>query len=311
MRRLARPPKGIGPCYADKMLRSSAFRVGDLFDSTAFIERLSRVVADRNRFFAAMYGDEEPLDAGRIAEDCLRLGQRLAPHVTDTTALLHEAIASGKRILFEGAQGSMLDLDHGTYPFVTSSTCTTGSIAAGAGVAPSTVTSYLGVMKAYATRVGGGPFPSELTDAMGDLIREKGHEYGTTTGRPRRCGWLDAFAVKYAIGLSGVTHVALMHVDTLVGFDEVRICTGYRYRGEVLRSFPSRPEVFAEVEPTYETLPGWSGAVAGVTSFEELPVEARAYVGRLEELLGVPISLVSVGPERGETLMNSRLRIMD
>jgi len=303
--------KGIGPCYADKMLRSSAFRVGDLFHKARFVERLSRVVADRNRLFAAVYGDEEPLDADRMAEDCLRLGERLAPHVADATAILHEAIANGERLLFEGAQGSMLDLDHGTFPFVTSSTCTSASIASGAGVAPATVKNFIGVVKAYATRVGGGPFPSELADATGDLIREKGHEYGTTTGRPRRCGWFDAFAVKYAIALSGVTRIALMHMDTLVGFDEVRICTGYRYRGETLRSFPSDSEVCGEIEPVWETLPGWDGDVAGAADFEELPAEARQYVDRLEALLGVPIAFVSVGPEREATLRKGELGIVN
>ncbi len=196
----------------------------------------------------------------------------------------------------------MLDLTHGTFPYVTSSICTAAGVAAGAGVPPSAIQSYLGVIKAYSTRVGGGPFPTELRDATGDLIRERGHEYGTTTGRPRRCGWFDAFATKYSIDLCGITQLVLMHLDTLSKFKELRICTGYRYRGEMLRIFPPDVHVLNAVEPVYESLPGWNCEIEGTATFERLPAEAQTYVDRLEAYFGVPITLVSIGADRMATL---------
>lgn len=294
--------KGIGPCYADKMLRTPAFRMEDLYEPATFRQKLERVVAERNRLFEILYGDREPLDAAVIGDTWLDYAARLAPHAADTTQRLREALAAGKRILFEGAQGSLLDVNFGTFPYVTSSVCTSGGAAAGAGVAPSVIRNYVGVIKAYSTRVGGGPFPTELRDATGDLIRERGHEYGTTTGRPRRCGWFDAFAVRHTVELNGVAELAVMHLDTLGTLPEVRICTGYRHRGALLPSFPSNTRILAEVEPVYETLPGWPGDLGEVRSDEQLPAEARRYLERLEQLLGVPITLVSVGADREATV---------
>ncbi len=294
--------KGIGPCYADKMLRSTAVRVADLFHADSFREKVCHIVDQRNKVFAALFGDAEPLTAESIADEALALGRKLAPHVTDTTLILHDAIAAKKRILFEGAQGSLLDITHGTFPFVTSSTCTAAGVAAGAGVPPSAIKSYLGVIKAYSTRVGGGPFPTELRDSTGDLIRERGHEYGTTTGRPRRCGWFDAFATKYSIDLCGITQLIVMHLDTLSKFPELKICTGYRYKGETLRIFPPDAHVLGNVEPVLETLPGWDREIEGATDYDALPQQARAYLDRLEAYFKVPITLVSVGAERLATL---------
>ncbi|MEK6642444.1 MAG: adenylosuccinate synthase [Planctomycetota bacterium] len=301
-RKIGTTAKGIGPCYADKMLRSSAVRVADLSHTDEFRRKVRHVVEERNKVFATLYGDNEPLVADSITDAALAVGAKLAQHVTDTTLILHDAIAARKRILYEGAQGSLLDITHGTFPFVTSSTCTAAGVAAGAGVPPSSIRSYLGVVKAYSTRVGGGPFPTELSDSTGNLIRERGHEYGTTTGRPRRCGWFDAFATKYSIDLCGITQLIVMHLDTLSKFPELKICTGYRYRGELLRIFPPDAHVLANVEPVLETLPGWDREIEGATSYADLPANARAYVDRLESYFKLPITLVSVGAERLATL---------
>ena len=301
-RKIGTTAKGIGPCYADKMLRSSALRVADLYHADEFREKVAAIARERNTVFAALYEDGEPLDGRRIADDCLSLAGIIARYVTDTTLVLHDAIAAGRRILFEGAQGSLLDVTHGTFPYVTSSICTAAGVAAGAGVPPSTIRSYLGVIKAYSTRVGGGSFPTELSDATGEAIRERGHEYGTTTGRPRRCGWFDAFATKYSIDLCGITQLVLMHLDTLSKFPEIKFCTGYRYRGELLRIFPPDVHVLSAVEPVYEKLPGWMGEIDEANSYAALPMNARAYVDRLERYFGVPITLVSIGADRLATL---------
>jgi len=300
--RIGTTAKGIGPCLADKMMRATAFRMGELSRPTEFRAKLATVVADRNTVFASLYGDDDPMNAKAIADEWLSHASRLTTHVTDTTQMLQDLAAHGRRILFEGAQGCLLDINHGTFPYVTSSVCTTGAVSAGAGVPPSAVQSYVGVIKAYATRVGGGPFPTELQDSTGETIRERGHEYGTTTGRPRRCGWFDAFAANYAIDLNGITELAIMHMDTLGALPEVRICTGYQLYGTDLRVFPADANVLSAVEPVYETLPGWKGDPLEIDTFEQLPEHARSYLDRLEDLLGVPITLVSVGPDRRATL---------
>ncbi|HKQ46509.1 MAG TPA: adenylosuccinate synthase [Phycisphaerae bacterium] len=301
-RKIGTTARGIGPCYADKMLRATAFRMGDLFDPAGFRARLAEVVSDRNRVFTALYSDTESLEADAIAGQWLSYSDRLASHVCDTTAVLHEALTAGRRVLFEGAQGSLLDINHGTFPFVTSSTCTAAGAAAAAGAPPTAIQSYLGVLKAYSTRVGGGPFPTELTDETGDAIRTRGREFGTTTGRPRRCGWFDAFAVRYSVALGGITQAAVMHLDTLSTFPEVRICTGYRYNGRDLRSFPADLRALSSVTPAYETLSGWREDLSVAKAYEELPDAARRYVDRLEATIGVPITLVSIGPARDATL---------
>ncbi len=301
-RQIGTTARGIGPCQADKMLRSTAFRVADLYDAGLFRERLREVVAERETYFSAVFGDAEPLDADAIATAYLGYAEEIAPHVTDTTSWLPQALADRRRILFEGAQGCLLDIHHGTFPYVTSSTCLPGGLFAGAGVPPSAVQSYVGVIKAYTTRVGGGPFPTELRDATGETIRQRGHEYGTTTGRPRRCGWFDAFATKYSIAVGGITQVAVMHLDTLSTLPELAVCTRYRYRGSDLSFYAPDVRALNEAEPVYETLPGWREEITGCDRYDKLPPAAQRYIDRLEELLGVPITLVSTGADRTATL---------
>jgi len=301
-RRIGTTARGIGPCYADKMRRTTAVRVCDLYHPDVFRERLERIVEIKNATFKALYDGAEPFDAAALCEQYLEYARRMEPFVCDTTTLLHDALASGKRLLFEGAHGSLLDIDHGTYPFVTSSSCSATGVAAGAGIPPSAVGTYVGVIKAYATRVGEGPFPTELHDETGQYIRDRGHEYGTTTGRPRRCGWFDAVATRYSVMVSGITHVAVMHLDTLSGLKQVGICTGYRYQNRPLPGFSADVHVLQQVEPVIEIMPGWDEDLSGIRSFEALPVAARRYLERLENLLGAPIAIVSVGPERSQTL---------
>jgi adenylosuccinate synthase len=294
--------RGIGPCYADKMQRATALRVVDLLRSDTFRERLTRIVAQKNKLFAALYDDREPIDATALADEYLAHAERVRSNICDTTQFLYESVQAGRRLLFEGANGTLLDVDHGTYPFVTSSsTCAIG-VPAGSGVPTQTIGSVVGVTKAYTTRVGAGPFPSELDNEIGQRIRERGHEYGTTTGRPRRCGWFDAVAGQYSARLSGVTQVAVMHLDTLTGLDRVGICVGYEADGGPLSGFVADPVLMSQAKPVIEYLPGWSEDLRAARSFGQLPGNARAYLDRLGQLLGVPISIVSVGPDRTQTL---------
>ncbi len=304
-RKIGTTAKGIGPCYAEKMLRSTALRFGDLFDAPVLRSRLREIVADRNAVFATLYNDNEPLDADAIAETFINYGQQLARHRADTTKVLHAALESNKQILVEGAQGALLDIDHGTFPFVTSSSCLPGGIAPGSGLPPAAIRTYLGVIKAYSTRVGSGPFPTELHDDTGEAIRRKGREFGTTTGRPRRCGWFDACAARYSVALGGVTQLAIMHLDTLSGFKELNICTGYRLGGAEQDFFSPDWEFLINAEPIYETLPGWPEGGANVKRHDDLPAEAKAYLNRIEQLLRKPITIISVGPERSATLFKA------
>ncbi len=300
--RIGTTSRGIGPCYADKMQRSTAIRVCDLYAEATLRSRVEAIVAQRNQMFAALYGDREPLHAGEVLDAYARFADRLRPHVCDTTSFYREAIRAGKRVLFEGANGMLLDVDHGTYPFVTSSSTGPAGIAGGSGVPPRTVRTCIGVVKAYTTRVGAGPFPTEQDNDIGRYIRERGHEYGTTTGRPRRCGWFDAAAARYSAALAGADHVAVMHLDTLGGLDPVGVCTEYRLDGKSIDGIPAGADEYARVEPRFEMLPGWSEDLSTVRSFDELPGAARRYIDRLSELIGVPVSIVSVGPERSQTL---------
>ena len=247
--------------------------------------------------------DAPPLEWRAIFEQYRDYGRRIAPYVADTSELLIEQFRSGKRIVFEGAHAVLLDIDHGTFPYVTSSSCSALGLYTGAGVPPQTVQNFFGIMKAYSTRVGGGPFPTEQDNDIGNYIRERGNEYGTTTRRPRRCGWLDALAVKYSVALCGITHVALTLIDVLSGLDHVQICTAYKHNGQRLDAFRADMDTLAEVEPVYETLPGWRGNISACRRFEELPKEAQQYVKRVEQLIGAPIKMVSVGPERTATIM--------
>jgi adenylosuccinate synthase len=298
--------RGIGPCYADKAHRSTAVRVGELTDPKTLTEKVKRIVEMKNRTFAALY-QAQPLDADAIAAEYAEYGRKLAPMISNTGALLREAIAKGRRILFEGGQGSMLDIDHGTYPFVTSSSVTACGVPTGAGVPPSAVGDVLGVMKAYTSRVGSGPFPTEQPNEIGSYLRERGREYGTTTGRPRRTGWLDAVAVRYAADLSGVTELALSLLDVLTGLDEIRMCVAYKVAGRPAGSFdPSR---MGDLECVYETLRGWKDDLGDCREFSDLPPAARTYVRRVEQLIGRRITVISVGADRERTVLRrSRIR---
>jgi adenylosuccinate synthase len=294
--------RGIGPCYADKMHRTTAIRVADLQHEVKLREKIERILIDRNKLFKALY-DIAPLKGGEIFEQYRSFGRRMQPFIDDTSHLVIEAFKAGKKIVFEGAHAVLLDVDHGTYPYVTSSNCSALGIYTGAGVPPQTVKNFIGIVKAYSTRVGGGPFPTEQVNNIGEYIRERGNEYGTTTRRPRRCGWFDAAAVKYSVDLNGVTSIALTLLDVLSGLDHLQICTGYRHAGSRLPAFRADMDTLAEVEPIYETLPGWRANISTCRSFDELPREAQTYVKRIEQLCGAPIDMVSVGPERSATLL--------
>ncbi len=294
--------RGIGPCYADKAGRSLAVRVGDLFHDDTIEDQVRKIVEYKNRLFKAMY-DNAGLDADEMVAKAGQYAEILRPFVCDTTELLQEALAAGRRLLFEGAQGTLLDIDHGTFPFVTSSNASACGVSAGAGVPAKVIRTFVGVSKAYTTRVGTGPFPTEQDNEVGERIRTRGKEFGTTTGRPRRCGWFDAFATSYSVKLCGVDKVALMLLDVLSGFETLKICTGYRYKGKMLKSFPTDCRVMNEVEPVFEEHPGWQEEIDGVKRFEDLPENAQLYVKRLEVLLGAPIAIVSVGPDRQQTLI--------
>jgi adenylosuccinate synthase len=294
--------RGIGPAYAEKMQRTSAIRVADLVREDKLKDKVATAVVERNKVFKVLY-DLPPLDWREVFETYRDFGRRLAPFVDDTGKLLIDAIRAGKRIVFECAHAVLLDIDHGTYPYVTSSNCSALGLYTGAGCPPQTVQNFVGIIKAYSTRVGGGPFPTEQANEIGDYIRERGQEYGTTTRRPRRCGWFDAVAVKYSVDLCGVNYIALTLLDVLSGLDHLKVCTGYKYRGQRLDYFRADMDVLAEVEPIYETLPGWNGNISGCRRFEDLPREAQQYVKTLEKLVGAPIKMVSVGAERTATLV--------
>jgi adenylosuccinate synthase len=294
--------RGIGPTYADKMQRATALRVADLLHEEKLRQRVSQIAAEKNLVLKCLY-DVPPLEWKPIFEQYRDWGRRMQPYVDDVGHLLLNYNKVGKRIVFEGAHAALLDIDHGTYPYVTSSSCSALGLFTGAGVPPQTVRNYVGIMKAYSTRVGGGPFPTEQDNQIGSYIRERGNEYGTTTRRPRRCGWFDAVAVRYSADLCGTTQIALTLLDVLSGLENVRICTGYNHRGTRLDYFRADMDTLAEVEPVYETLPGWKAELGQCRRFEDLPPEAKKYVQRLEQLSGVKISMVSVGPERGQTLM--------
>ncbi|WP_428937513.1 adenylosuccinate synthase [Fontivita pretiosa] len=293
--------RGIGPTYADKMYRTTAIRVADLLHEQRLRERIAHVITDRNKVFKVLY-DLPPLEWPVVFEQYRDYGRRLAPFVDDTSRILIDAWKAGKRIVFEGAHANLLDVDHGTYPYVTSSNCSALGLFTGAGVPPQMVHNFVGIMKPYCTRVGGGPFPTEQANNIGDYIRERGQEYGTTTRRPRRCGWFDAVATRYSVELNGITHVALTLLDVLGGLDQVQICTAYNIRGQRVEHFRA-DDTLAEAQPIYETLPGWKADLSGCRRFEDLPPEAQQYVKRLETLVGAPIKLVSVGPEREAMLI--------
>jgi len=293
--------RGIGPCYADKVGRSYAVRMADLRDLEKLKARLQAIVDRKNKVFAALY-NAEPISADSLFEKCKSYADRLLPFTTDTTEFLHKSITDGKSILFEGAQGTLLDLDHGTFPFVTSSNSSALGMSAGSGVPAKMVDKFFGVAKAYTTRVGAGPFPTEQDNEIGQYIREKGGEYGTTTGRPRRCGWFDAVAVSYSATIGAVDSVALMHLDTLTDLKEIKICRAYKINGKETTFFPANIDKLSLANPVYETVAGWEEDIAKINDFHDLPLNAQNYICRVEETIKKPITIIGVGPERSEII---------
>ncbi|MDD2496695.1 MAG: adenylosuccinate synthase [Desulfitobacteriaceae bacterium] len=297
--------RGIGPCYMDKASRVG-IRVCDLIDQGLFEEKLSINLAEKNTLFTKVYGVEgfqkEPIikQYGEFTEEIKDL-------IADTSVLINDMVDAGKKVLFEGAQGTMLDVDHGTYPFVTSSHPVAGGACIGAGIGPTKIDKVIGIAKAYTTRVGEGPFPTELFDETGKQIRDEGCEFGTTTGRPRRCGWFDAVVVRHSARLSGLTGLAVTKLDVLDKLDEIKICKGYEYQGRILKDFPASLKVLAQCKPIYETLPGWKQDTTGTRSFNDLPENARRYLERIEELTGVKAVIVAVGPKRSQTIVREEL----
>lgn len=293
--------QGVGPAYEDKA-RRCGLRIGDLIDPERLAERLGAVLPDKNFLITRFYGGRE-LSLSEIVEEYTAYGRQIRPHVADTGRLVYDAVQRGERVVFEGAQGTMLDIDYGTYPYVTSSHPVAGGACIGTGVGPRSIDTVIGVCKAYTTRVGAGSFPTEQLNPTGDRIRERGNEYGTTTGRPRRIGWIDIVSLRYAARVNGLDRLAITLLDVLSGFPEVKLCTAYLHGGETLRELPVDRRVLAHVEPVYETFPGWEEEISHVDRFERLPEGARAYVRRIEELVEVPVALVSVGRRREETIL--------
>lgn len=293
--------RGIGPCYADKVGRSYAVRMADLRDLALLREKLETIVAYKNKLFGAMY-NAAPMNAGELFDTCRRWSSLLGGFIVNTTEYLHTALDAKKNILFEGAQGALLDLDHGTFPFVTSSNASALGLGPGCGVPSQRVERILGVVKAYMTRVGSGPFPAEQDNETGNWIRERGHEYGTTTGRPRRCGWFDAVAVSYTARLGGVNAIAMMHLDTLAGLKEVKLCRAYRIDGKETTFFPGDAGPLARAECIYETVPGWTEDLSGIQCYAELPAAVKHYLATVERFVGVPITMIGVGPRRSQVI---------
>jgi adenylosuccinate synthase len=295
--------RGIGPAYGDKAARIG-LRIQDLFDEKIFREKLDIVLREKNLVLTRVYG-RLPVSADLIVDDYLRYAERLRPHVADTSKLIHDALREGRNVLLEGAQGTMLDLDKGTYPFVTSSNPVTGYALASAGIGPREVERVVGITKAYVTRVGAGPFPTEDHGPAGDRLGERGHEFGTVTGRKRRCGWFDAVILRYAARVNGLTELFVTKLDVLSGFGTLKVCTAYRADGETFEDVPPHQSLFHAAEPVYEELDGWDEDITAARAIDELPGAARKYLERLTDLVGVPISVVSVGPGREQSLSAS------
>ncbi len=293
--------KGIGPVYADKALRMG-IRAQDLQDLKIFKTKLEESLKLNNTIMEKIYG-LTPLDMDDIFNKYKQYGKRIEKYIVDATFMLNEALDKNKKVMFEGAQGTMLDIDHGTYPYVTSSSTIAGGVCMGAGIGPGRLDEILGVVKAYTTRVGSGPFPTEDSSKVGEYLREKGHEYGTTTGRPRRCGWLDAVVLKYSIMVNSIDSIALTKLDVLSGLKRVKICTGYEYNGKVYECMPCHQTILHKCTPVYKEFEGWSEDVSRVRSFEDLPKQARNYIKNIERIIGLPVSMISVGAERSKIIM--------
>ena len=293
--------RGIGPCYEDKATRRGV-RFVELLDKDVFREKVATILDEKN-FYLKNYMDAEALELEPILAKYNTYAERLAPYVTNVSVVLSDGMKTGGQVLFEGAQGTHLDIDHGTYPYVTSSSTVAGNACSGSGVGPGKITDIIGIVKAYTTRVGGGPFPSELFDAVGDAIQQKGAEFGATTGRKRRCGWLDTVILENAARLNSLSGLAITKLDVLGGLDEIKICTAYDYKGQRLEHFPTDLNVLAACKPVYETHPGWDADISGIREYEDLPENARKYLERIQELAATRIQIVSVGPGRDETIV--------
>lgn len=299
--RIGTTGRGIGPTYEDKMARIG-IRFADLLDENSFTELLRITLAEKNAYLRALL-QEEPFDFKTIYARYVQYRERLARYVTDVGVYLCEALARGERLLLEGGQGTMLDVDHGTYPFVTSSNTVASAACTGAGIPPNRITGVVGIAKAYTTRVGSGPFPTELHDALGEKLRQDGDEFGSTTGRPRRCGWFDAVVVRHAVRINGISGLALTKIDVLTGIDPLRICVAYEYNGKRYPHFPASTRLASQVRPVYEDHPGWSEPLSGARTVDDLPANARRYIERLEELTETPMCMISVGANRNETIL--------
>jgi adenylosuccinate synthase len=293
--------RGIGPCYEDKIGRRG-IRLMDLLNEAVFARKLKEFLVEKNFLLENLLG-EKPCSFDEILAEYRGYAAVLRKYVADTALILDKDLKAGKKVLFEGAQGTLLDVDHGTYPYVTSSSTCAGGACTGSGISPRNIHEIIGISKAYVTRVGSGPFPTELLDATGEQLRQTGGEFGATTGRPRRCGWFDTMVIRYAVRVNGLTGIALTKLDVLSDFDTIKVCTGYTFQGKTLETLPTHLEVFENCQPVYEELPGWRTDITGAKSFEELPVNAQKYVRRLEELAGCQIVIVSVGPRRDQTIV--------
>jgi adenylosuccinate synthase len=301
--------RGIGPAYEDKATRRG-IRFVDLLDPNEFREKVNSILDEKN-FYLKHYLFAETLDGARIIDQYAAYAERLAPYVTNISIIIDRTIKNGQQVLFEGAQGTHLDIDHGTYPFVTSSNTIAGNACCGAGIGPAAITDVIGIVKAYTTRVGKGPFPAELFDEVGDRIQKKGAEFGATTGRRRRCGWLDTVILQNAVRLNGLTSLAVTKLDVLGGLDSLKICTGYQYKDQILNDFPASLNVLAECQPIYETMPGWSEDISGIKNMNDMPKPAKDYLQRIEALTETPIHIVSVSPERNATILKKNPFLQD
>lgn len=302
-RKLGTTLKGIGPAYMDKMNRLAGIRIVDLFDAELFEEKLDFNIQSKLQNVAI----QNEIDKTTILEKYREYAQRIKPHVADTSLILHNAIKEGKRILFEGAQGTLLDIDFGTYPFVTSSNTTVGGVCTGLGIGPKAIDEVMGIVKAYTTRVGEGPFPTELSNVLGEHLRRKGAEFGATTGRPRRCGWLDMVILKYAARINGLTNIALTKLDVLDEIDTIKVCVAYKHKSDIITEFPSNLRILYECEPIYEELPGWMTPISETKSYDDLPANAQKYVEFISKYLETEIGIISVGPRRDQTLVRQEL----
>lgn len=293
--------RGIGPCYIDKYARKG-IKIIDLLNPDALAEKIKSNIEEKNAILQNVYGNAG-LDVDQIIEEYTAFDKEIDPYIKDVPTYLNNAIDEGKSVLMEGAQGALLDVDHGTYPYVTSSNPTSGGACTGTGIPPTKITDVFGIVKAYTTRVGMGPFPTELTDETGENLRKWGAEFGATTGRPRRCGWFDAFLVKYSCMINGISNAAITKLDVLSNFDEIKVCVGYEYKGKKLKSYPTTESILSEVTPIYETLPGWKEDITKAKSIDDLPSETKDYLKFISEASGFEIDIVSVGPRRSETII--------